>query len=513
MSNIKTVRLILGDQLNYHHSWFKNREAHVTYLMMEVLPETSYVMHHIQKLVAFFSAMRAFAEHLQKSKHNIIYICLDNLENNQSFEANINRLIQKHNFQSFEYMLPDEYRLDQQLRNITQQLPIPSRVVDSEHFLTQRNDVKNFFKEKKQYLMESFYRHIRKKHDILLENGKPTGGKWNYDQSNRNPYDSAVPIPDPVIFHNDVQDILNMIRCMEVRTFGNIQSKELIWPINREQSLIVLNDFIENRLPHFGTYQDAMTKDSWFLFHSRLSFAMNTKMLHPMEVVKHVLGKWNQTPNHNSLQQVEGFIRQIIGWREYMRGMYWAFMPNYGRMNIFHHSVKLPHYYWDGETNMQCIKYAITQSLDYAYAHHIQQLMVTGNFALLAGIDPDEVDAWYLGVYIDAIEWVEITNTRGMSQYADGGIIASKPYVSSANYIHKMSDYCTRCFYTHSQKYGEGSCPFNSLYWNFFERHRKILANHPRVGIMYRTWDRMPSDKKKHILKTSENYKKKLEHL
>jgi deoxyribodipyrimidine photolyase-related protein len=290
-------------------------------------------------------------------------------------------------------------------------------------------------------------------------------------------------------------------------------SPELIWPIDRDQSLILLNDFIEKRLPHFGTYQDAMIKESWFLFHSRLSFAMNTKMLHPMEVVKPVLDKWNQSPNQISLQQVEGFIRQIIGWREFMRGMYWAFMPEYATMNVFHHSAKLPHYYWDGETNMQCMKYAIGQSLDYAYAHHIQRLMVTGNFALLAGIDPGEVDAWYLGVYIDAIEWVEITNTRGMSQYADGGIIASKPYVSSANYIHKMSNYCAGCHYNHSQKFGEGSCPFNSLYWDFFDRHRKILSNHPRIGMMYRTWDRMEADKKKHILKTAENYKKKMEHL
>jgi deoxyribodipyrimidine photolyase-related protein len=242
------------------------------------------------------------------------------------------------------------------------------------------------------------------------------------------------------MFNNNVVDINEMIEKEKIKTFGDIQPEQLIWPVNLSQAITALNDFLTCRLPHFGTYQDAMTRQSWSVFHSRLSFVLNTKILHPMEVIQAALDSWEKNKEVISIQQVEGFIRQILGWREYMRGMYWALMPDFADMNFFNHNKPLPRYYWDGRTKMTCMKTVIEQSLKYAYAHHIQRLMVTGNFALLAGVQPDEVDAWYLGIYIDAIQWVEITNTRGMSQYADGGIIATKPYVSSANYINSMSD-------------------------------------------------------------------------
>ena len=486
----KTLRLILGDQLNEQHSWFQRPERHVSYIMMEVRQETDYVKHHIQKVAAFFAAMRAFADRLSTRGHRVLYLRLDDPENRQSFEDNLRRVIREHGFTGFEYLRPDEYRLDRQLEQVAERLNLPWSVSGTEHFLTHREDVAAQFAGEKRYLMESFYRRMRKTFDILIENGKPVGGKWNYDVKNRKPYDGKVPIPAPEVFGNDVSDIVEIIEAAGVTTFGNIQPEQFIWPIDRTQSQALLMTFLEQGLPHFGTYQDAMISQSWSLFHSRLSFSLNTKMLRPLEVIRGALAEWERR-DEIDIQQVEGFIRQILGWREYMRGVYWDMMPNFADMNFFNHNAPLPAFYWTGDTHMACLKAAIDQSLDHAYAHHIQRLMVTGNFALLAGVHPDAVDKWYLGIYIDAIEWVEKPNTRGMSQFADGGRIATKPYVSSARYIHSMSDYCRHCHYRHKEKLGDRACPFNSLYWDFFARHRDRLDSNPRIGMMYRTWDRM----------------------
>jgi deoxyribodipyrimidine photolyase-related protein len=504
----KILRLILGDQLNAHHSWFKKPAMDVVYALMEVRQETDYVKHHIQKVVAFFGAMRRFARQLESAGHRVVYLRLDDPQNEQHVEANLKRLIARENIARFEYQLPDEYRLDRQLADAAARLPVPAGAVDSEHFLTAREDLKAFFKGKKRFLMESFYRHMRKQLAILLDNGKPVGGKWNYDRSNRSRYDGNVPIPPPKIFANDVTDLVKLIDRKGVKTFGDIDAKRFIWPLDRQQAQSQLKEFVHTRLPHFGTYQDAMTGDAWSLFHSRLSFALNTKMLHPMEVIQAAVAKTaeSRTPPV-SIEQLEGFVRQILGWREYMRGIYWAHMPGYEKLNHFDHRAPLPGYYWTADTKMRCLRCAVGQSLKHAYAHHIQRLMVTGNFALLAGIDPDEVDAWYLGIYIDAVQWVEIVNTRGMSQFADGGIVATKPYISSANYIRKMSDYCDGCHYGHAKKTGERACPFNSLYWDFLARHRRKLQNNPRIGMMYRTWDRMAADNRKMLLKQARQYK------
>jgi deoxyribodipyrimidine photolyase-related protein len=275
----------------------------------------------------------------------------------------------------------------------------------------------------------------------------------------------------------------------------------------------MLAHFCEHALPAFGTYQDAMLKTHWTLFHSRLSFSMNVKMLHPLEVVSAAVNEWKKRPEEISLPQIEGFVRQIVGWREYMRGVYWAHMPDYASKNYFNHTEKLPNWFWTGETKMNCLQKTIQQSLTKAYAHHIQRLMITGNFALLAGVAPDEVDAWYLGIYIDAFEWVEITNTRGMSQFADGGLVGTKPYVSSANYIDKMSDYCSGCFYDKKVKHGPKACPFNSLYWHFYARNKDKLERNPRIGMMYRTWEKMDSTEKDKILNQADTYLNKINDL
>jgi deoxyribodipyrimidine photolyase-related protein len=506
MARDKTLRLILGDQLNENHSWFQKPDKAVNYVMMEIRQETDYVKHHVQKVLAFFAAMRAFAEKLQEKGHTVSYLRLDDPKNEQTITDNIKRLLDKKKYARFEYLLPDEYRLDVELQKLMKSLPVAAGAVDTEHFLTRRQDFKDFFAGKKRYLMESFYRSMRKRYDILMEKDKPLGGQWNYDQKNRQAYDGQVAIPKPLFFKNDVSDICKTLKKMQVNTFGEIDPAELIWPTTRAQSLKLLTAFVKNGLPAFGTYQDAMTADSWHLFHCRLSFALNTKMLRPLEVIQAAIKAWEKKKFQIEIQQVEGFVRQILGWREYMRGIYWALMPDLESMNFFNHETPLPDYYWTGETQMNCLRLAIGQSLQHAYAHHIQRLMITGNFALLAGVDPAEVDEWYLGIYIDAIQWVELPNTRAMSQFADGGQVATKPYISSAKYIRSMSDYCETCEYDWNKRHGDMACPFNSLYWGFYERHRRRLGKNARVAMMYRVWDRMDKDEKMRVLTQANTY-------
>ncbi len=509
----KTLRLILGDQLNPNHSWFDKRSSDITYVMMEILPETQYVTHHIQKILAIFMAMRSFTQRMQHEGHPFIYITLDDPENRQCFEKNIKRLIEHHGYSTFEYQQPDEYRLDRLFSNLARNLTIQTRMCDSEHFITPRNAVAEFFKGRKTYRMESFYRHVRRQNNILMHKDKPLTGQWNYDQDNRKPLPSGETIPEPLLFDNDASKIAEMLSRLKVQTIGASRPQHLIWPISQQQSLALLDHFLSSGLQTFGTYQDALTHRDDFLFHSRLSFALNTKQLDPQRVIKKSIDHWQRHQDTIQISQIEGFVRQILGWREYMRGMYWHHMPEYEQMNALDHSAPLPKFYWTGKSQMACMAHAIRQSLDHAYAHHIQRLMVTGNFALLAGVDPDEVDAWYLGVYIDAFQWVEVTNTRGMSQYADGGMIGSKPYVSSANYINKMSDYCHRCHYQAGKKHGERACPFNSLYWDFYHRHRERLQTNPRVSVMYRTWDRMKPSERKHLLDHAARLKQSIESL
>jgi deoxyribodipyrimidine photolyase-related protein len=509
----KTLRLILGDQLNSNHSWFKTVDDSITYVMMEIRSETDYAKHHIQKVVGIFAAMQDLNNILLSQNHKVIYICLNDKSNFQSFEKNIQNLISEHNFTHFEYQLPDEYRVDLNLKNLCESISISSAVVDSEHFFTSRNELGNFFEGKKIYLMESFYRAMRKKHNVMIENDKPLTGQWNYDGENRKKLPKDHKPTAPLVFNNDVSEIYNEITKTDIKTIGNIDSKNFVWPINRKQSLKLLDFFAEECLQLFGSYQDAMTPNEWSLYHSRISFSMNVKMISPKEVIDRAIEEWQKRPNEIEFNQLEGFIRQIIGWREYMRGIYWNKMPEFASMNFFNNQEKLPNWFWTGKTKMNCMKDAINQSLNYAYAHHIQRLMITGNFALLAGIHPDEVDAWYLGIYIDAFEWVEITNTRGMSQFADGGIVGTKPYVSSASYIDKMSHYCGSCFYKKALKTGEKACPFNSLYWNFYDRNEDKLGKNPRIGMMYNVWRKMKPQDKTALLDQADYYLKKINEL
>ncbi len=428
--------------------------------------------------------MRNFHQELSEKGHGFIYLKIGDAENPQQLKKIIGKYVVETKAEKFEYLMPDEYRLDGQLKSICQNLSIETEAVDTEHFYTTRYELKNFFAHKKQYVMESFYRMMRKKHDIMMVNGQPDGGKWNFDPSNRKKWSGKPEIPHERGFRKNVRDLLGEIEKAGVATFGNIDATHFSWPTSRADCLSVLDYFCKNLLVHFGDYQDALHTGQKFLFHSRLSFAMNSKMLSPKEVVDKVLGHYYDPLGDIHISQVEGFVRQILGWREYMRGMYWQEMPGYRSCNTLDNQNQLPDFYWTGETKMNCLKHAINQSLDEAYAHHIQRLMITGNYALLTQVHPDEVDAWYLGIYIDAIEWVEITNTRGMSQFADGGRLATKPYVSNANYINKMSNYCGDCHYSPSKKLGENACPFNALYWNFLDEKKGHFKDNRRMNMM-----------------------------
>ncbi|MBD0831676.1 cryptochrome/photolyase family protein [Aestuariibaculum sediminum] len=492
---MKTLRLILGDQLNSKHRWFKNEQDDYVYCMFEMRQETDYVRHHIQKLVGFFAAMRAFANTLRAQGCHVVYFQLDDQRNTQNLTENLNLLIHQFKIQKFEYQLPDEYRLDEQLLDFTNSLNIAYQSYSTEHFYTNREELQTFFKGKKQYVMEMFYRYMRKKHNILVFNGQPEGGKWNYDKSNRNSWKGTPEIPPFKRFNNNISELLDLIKKEGVNYMGMCDSNNFCYPINREQALDQLKYFCEYLLIHFGDYQDAMHTKQANLFHSRLSFAMNLKLISAKNVVDTVLNYWRKFGEHISITQVEGFIRQILGWREYMRGMYWAMMPEFKNENYLQNHNPLPDFYWTGDTKMNCIKQSIKDSLNNGYAHHIQRLMITGNFALLTQTHPDEVDYWYLGIYVDALEWVQLPNTRGMSQFADGGKIATKPYISSGSYINKMSNYCNTCFYNHNEKTRDNACPFNSLYWHFLDEKRDQFFNNHRMRMMYSLLNKMDKNK------------------
>ncbi|WP_452602674.1 cryptochrome/photolyase family protein [Pontimicrobium sp. MEBiC06410] len=502
---MKTLRLILGDQLNSKHSWYKSNQDEYIYCLFEMRQETDYVKHHIQKVIVFFAAMRAFSETLKSNGCTVEYYTLDAKENTQDLTQNIQQLIKKHNIKCFEYINPDEYRLDQQLKDFCNTLDIKTNTVSAEHFYTQRNDLATFFKGKKQWLMENFYRDMRKNHNILMVNNQPEGGKWNYDKSNRNKWKGKHEIPDYLSFKNDVSDIVALLKSEKIKTIGTFKSKYFEYPITRAQALKQLKYFCEHLLVHFGDYQDAMHTDETYLFHSRISFAMNCKLISPKDIVTSVLNYWRKYGKDIDISQVEGFIRQIIGWREYMRGMYWATMPEYKTLNHLDNTNALPDFYWTGQTKMNCLKQAITNSLDNGYTHHIQRLMITGNYALLTQIHPDAIDDWYLGIYVDAIEWVQLPNTRGMSQFADGGKIATKPYISSGSYISKMSNYCDNCYYNKKDKIEDKACPFNSLYWNFLDDKREHLSGNFRMKMMYSLLNKMDAEDVHNIKKRAQD--------
>jgi len=509
---VTTLRFILGDQLNPEHSWFTTPSSDIVYTMMEVRQETDYVLHHAQKIIGIFAGMRDLARMLLEQGHRVHYIAIDDPQNQQSLTANLDLLLSLYKCDLFEYQEPDEWRLDEQLKLFCKTLQINSRMVSSEHFYATRDETATLFTGQKQWLMERFYRQMRTRHGVLMQNAKtPVGDKWNFDQENRKSWIGTPAEPADLRTAHNHSALWTVIQAAGVKSFGNPQATAFQWPLNRTEALAQLEVFIEQVLPNFGDFQDAMSVKSWRLFHALISFALNTKMLNPREIVTRVEQAWQS--DCVSLATAEGFIRQILGWREYVRGIYWANMPGYAQHNVFNHQSPLPEWFWTGDTKMRCLSHAIGQSLEHAYAHHIQRLMVIGNFSLLAGLDPEALHRWYLGIYIDAFEWVELPNTVGMSQYADGGLLATKPYVSAAAYIDRMSDYCKGCHYNKKLREGEKACPFNALYWDFFARNKETLSKNFRLGMVYRTLEKMDVVAQESLQHQANSTRARIEHL
>ncbi|MBU3605447.1 cryptochrome/photolyase family protein [Polynucleobacter sp. MWH-Creno-3A4] len=482
MKPTKKLVLILGDQLDLQSAAlrdfdFKNDKV----LMVESVPEAQYVWSHKAKIALFLSAMRHFASKLKELHYSLTYIQQSPL----SIVATLKEKIVRDQITDLICIEPGEWRLKQQIEELAKELSISLEMRSDDHFYCTHQEFAQWAADKKELRLEYFYRLMRKTHHILIDaDGNPEGGQWNFDQDNRKPYPKKGPglIDAPVLFEPDAitKEVLQFVNETYATHPGSLN--DFRWPVSREQALEALHYFVEYRLRNFGVFQDAMWTDTPFGWHSILSSSLNLKLLNPREVIDAVLDAWKKYSL--DLSTVEGFIRQILGWREFVRGMYYLDMPKMAEDNYYGHQRKLPAWYWSGKTHMACMKDAIGQTLQYGYAHHIQRLMVTGNFALLAEILPSEVCDWYLAIYVDAIEWVELPNTAGMALFANGGRFTSKPYIASGAYIKRMSNYCGDCQYKPDVRFGDAACPITTLYWNFLIKHREQFEASPRTRLM-----------------------------
>ncbi|HEU5281967.1 MAG TPA: cryptochrome/photolyase family protein [Gammaproteobacteria bacterium] len=504
--NNKNLCLIFGDQLSHSISSLENiSKTNDVVVMFEVLEENTHVKHHKQKIAFVLSAMRHFSEALKENGIPVYYVKIDDENNTQSLDGELNRAIQ--HFKSTKIILtePSEFRVKEKINRWVADGRVTFEIRDDTRFLCSHSEFQNWAKNKNQLRMEFFYREMRKKYNILLDDsGKPLGGKWNFDKENRNPIKKNIAFLKKPYFEKDdiTQEILNLVEKMFPDHFGSLNNFH--WATTREQALALLNHFIDYNLNNFGDFQDAMLADEAFIFHSVLSPYINFGLLNPLEICKQV--EYAYREGRVKLNSAEGFIRQILGWREYVRGIYWLNMPSYENKNYLSAKNKLPDFYWNANTDMNCLHQAIHQTHEFAYSHHIQRLMITGNFALLCGIDPKMVCEWYLIVYADALDWVELPNTLGMSLYGDGGLMASKPYAASGKYIARMSNFCDGCKYDPTLTVGEQACPFNFLYWDFAGRHEDKLKPNQRLAYTYANWKKMDPDIKKAIRKQAKAF-------
>lgn len=498
--------LVLGDQLSEGLSALAEADKNADVVVMaEVDEEAGYVRHHPKKIALIFAAMRKFAGALREDGWDVRYTQLDDSENAGSIVGELLRWADEAGASEVLVTEPGEWRLIEKIR----EAPIKVRMLQDDRFIASHKEFEDWAEGRKALRMEYFYRDMRRKTGLLMEGDKPAGDKWNYDHDNRKAAPDDVTVEGPLWFEPDaeVEEVLALVEARFEGHFGDL--RPFGFATTRAEALEALDYFVEHALARFGDYQDAMLEGHQFLYHAVVSPYLNIGLLGPLEVCQAVEKAWEK--GGVPINAAEGFIRQIIGWREYVRGIYFLEGPDYPKRNILNHDRALPDFYWGAETRMNCISHAVGQTQEHAYAHHIQRLMVTGNFALLAGVDPHQVHEWYLAVYADAFEWVESPNTVGMSQFADGGVIASKPYVSSGAYINRMSDYCKGCAYKVSVKTGEEACPFNVLYWHFLDRHRERFSNNARMGNMYRTWDRMDADRRETVLADAEVFLGKLD--
>ena len=501
--------VVFADQLSHNLSSLANADkGKATVLMMEVQDEADQVWHHRKKLVFLFSAMRHFADELKEAGWKVRYVKLTDSDNTNNFSEEITSAVIDVTPDRLLFTEPGEWRVEQIIRQLREQLDIPVSMFRNTRFVATKQQFRDWAKGRKELRMEYFYREMRRSTGLLMDGDKPKGGKWNYDQENRSPIKSDQKLPNRHFVEPDdtTLDVLEMVSEKFPDRFGSLDS--FGYGVTAKSAEAALDEFIKTRLPDFGTYQDAMITGQTFLFHSVLALYINVGLLDPLKACKAVEKAY--LAGNAPINAVEGFIRQIIGWREYVRGVYWLKMPDYLDQNSLDAKEDLPDFYWSGKTKMNCVREVIEQTKEHAYSHHIQRLMITGNFALLAGIDPRQVHEWYLAVYADAFEWVELPNTLGMALFADGGLLASKPYAASANYINKMSNFCKSCHYDPKEKLGERACPFNALYWDFLDRNEKRLGKNPRMGMMYKNLQRMDDKALDDVRSQAQQVKQKL---
>ena len=504
---MKKLIIILGDQLSESLSSLeKFDKAHDEILITESKDELTNVKHHKKKLVFIIAAMREFANDLSSKGHKVNYIRYDDKQ--LTIEESLKLMLSSKNFDEIIITKPSNHKILQIVKSWQKQFNIKTIITDDNRFLATDAEFQDWAKGKKQLRMEFFYRLMRIKYNILMQGNEPVGGKWNYDADNRKSPDVNLLVPKPYHTKQDkiIKDIIALVKHYFSDNFGDIEPFH--FATKRDDALKVLEHFIDTRLKNFGDYQDAMIEGEPWMFHSHISFYLNAGLLTALECVRKAEAAYKN--GSAPLNAVEGFIRQIIGWREYIRGIYWLKMPDYKALNFFNAQNKLPEFYWTADTRMNCLKQAVSETKANAYAHHIQRLMVLGNFALIAGINPDEVNEWFLIVYADAYEWVELPNVTGMILFADGGYLASKPYASGGAYINKMSNYCKNCSYKISHKTGEKACPFNYLYWDFLARNREKLSSNHRIGMMYKVYDRMKPENQNAIKNDSNEFLKSL---
>nr|WP_286702395.1 MULTISPECIES: cryptochrome/photolyase family protein [Acidiphilium] len=489
------LRVILGDQLSRGIASLADIDPQSdVVLMAEVLGECTYVPHHPQKIAMILAAMRHFAQALTARGIKVRYIPLDDPDNTGTLSDEVARAVHALHPTRIIATEPGEYRVREAMRNWSAETGIPCEIREDTRFLATADEFAQWAEDRKQLRMEFFYRVMRRKHRILMEGEEPVGGRWNFDSENRKSLPETIEIPTPLRFAPSAETtaVIDLVAARFAGHYGTLDRFD--YPVTAQDAEAGFADFLSHRLPQFGDWQDAMAAGTPYMFHALVSAPLNLGLLDPLDLCRRAEAEY--AGGRAPLNAVEGFIRQILGWREFVRGVYWLYMPDYATKNALDATLDLPEFYWTGDTAMRCMADTISQTLRHAYAHHIQRLMITGNFALLAGIHPDAVDRWYLAVYADAYEWVEMPNTRGMALHADGGIVGSKPYAASGAYINRMSNYCAKCSYDVKDATGARACPFNALYWDFIARHQDRFANNPRMAMPVRSWRGMAETKR-----------------
>ena len=514
MTPLRRLVLVLGDQLGWDSPALDDFDPGCDRLLLiEAASEATEVWNHQARLVLFLSGMRHFANEAHRRRWPCTYLRLDDDSLPAGFEDRLAHALQAWPAQTLVVLEPGAWRMERLIESAAQDAGLALQWVADTHFLCTRQDFARWAQDRRELRMEFFYRDMRRRHGVLMEGREPVGGRWNFDADNRKGFgrQGPGPVPAPARIAPDrvTQDVIALVRQRFADHPGRLD--DFAWPVTREDALQVLQRFIDERLEHFGPWQDAMWTTLPFGWHALLASSLNLHLLHPREVITAAEQAWRE--RDLPLASVEGFIRQVLGWREFIRGVYWLDMPDMARANHYGHTRALPAWYWSGETGMACMRAVVGQTLQHGYAHHIQRLMVTGQFALLAGLDPAEVSRWYRAVYVDAVEWVEMPNTLGMALFACGPRLTSKPYVASGQYISRMSNYCQGCRYRPEQRSGPEACPVTTLYWDFLIRHEAELAANPRTALMVRHVQQMPPAEREAVAAQAQACRERLDGL